>query len=101
MIITPHAGLPLRDLASFGRVIPTIGTMVDRMKQESLMFPVYTQVRFIEKGKEDRQSCLPVSPAGFWIYLLKYFSQPQQALCSDSCSGAINRFVIIERICGF
>src|SRR5206468_8207792 len=60
MIIAPHTGFSVRDFTSRRNVIPSIGTMIDGMQQQSLMRLAHAQIRLIKDGFYNRKSGLPV-----------------------------------------
>src|SRR5438093_9570069 len=63
VVIAPHRTFAVRNLLAGGNVIPAVGAMINRVKEEALMLRVLGKVGFFEKRICHRQSGLAVARA--------------------------------------
>src|SRR5262245_13208063 len=99
MVVAPLTRFAPRDSSARRNVIPSTGTVVDRVQQESLMLRVGAEVRpgRIEQRVEDPQARLLVPRAG-GAAVFQDESEPQQALRGDRRRRTVDRLDVVERI---
>tara|TARA_Y100000588_G_scaffold234664_1_gene248276 strand:+ start:322 stop:513 length:192 start_codon:yes stop_codon:yes gene_type:complete len=52
MIISPHGGFTAGNGLTCGNVVPAIGAVVDRVKEQALVLGIGGEVGFIEEGPQ-------------------------------------------------
>src|SRR5207248_2117979 len=60
VIVPPHGGFPARHFGGFRDVIPAVGTMIDRVEDQSLVPRIGAEIRFVEQGVRDCEAGLIV-----------------------------------------
>jgi hypothetical protein len=61
MIVSPHAGLAPRNGAAIRTIVPAIGSMIDRVQEQTLMLGIRAQIWLLEKRAADGQPRLPIT----------------------------------------
>ena len=98
VVIAPHTGFSARHLFTLRDVVPSIGPVIYRMKQDALMFRVHGEVGFFQECMQHGQPCFQVPVSLFRFCSFEDFPQPDQTLCPDGGRRTVDRFVVIERI---
>src|SRR5208283_5536798 len=94
VVITPQAGLATWHLAPRRNVVPPIRTMVNAMKDQTLMLRIRAQIRLVEQRIQNGQPGLPVGLAAF----AEIMAEPQQSLRGNRRRRTIDGLKLVERL---
>src|SRR5689334_1915375 len=99
MVVTPGRAFTVRDALALGDIVPTVGSMVDRMQQQALVFGICGQVRLVEQSVCDGKPGLAIAGAVTLVaFSQQVVAEAKQSLPCNSCRGAVHRFPPVERV---
>ena len=99
MVVAPHRRFAARDPAAFGNMVPTIGTVINRMQDEPLMFRIGRKIGLRKDGVRNGQTSLPVAIAARFAFVLKKAPEAQKTLCGDGRCRAVHRLEVVFDLC--
>ena len=101
VVIAPHRTLAVRHLLAGRDIIPAVGTMIDRVQQQALVFGIRGEIRLVEQGIRHGQARLAIAVAVLLIASgRKIIPQANQALRRDGGGGTVHRLPAVERVGG-
>src|SRR5258706_3427725 len=102
VIISPHRAFPIGNPLTGRDMVPSIRTMIDGVKQKTLVTRRCAEIRFSEQRPGDGERCLKVVRAGSAISVTrKIVSQSKQALGGNCRRRTVNRLRGVKWISGF
>lgn len=101
VVVAPHGGFATRNFPALRNVIPPVGAVIDGVEEKTLVFGIGGEVGLGEKSPSGGQSSGEISLGGFLVaFFIEDAGEAEKALGGDGGSGAVDGFMLIERIGG-
>src|SRR5437879_2222166 len=84
VVVAPHGALAVGNPLAGRNVVPTVRPVINRVKQQTLVFGAGREIRFGEERVGDRQATLPITRAVLRVLFgQQIIPQPPETLPGD------------------
>lgn len=93
VVVAPLGAFAARDFLAGRDMIPTVGTMVHGMEEESLVLGLGGEVGILEEGAGEGEAGLPIAQGRLDLIVIgEHSGQAEESLGGDGGGGAVHRF---------